>query len=188
MAGECLRFARTAVDPTNKALLLDMAHVWVSPGQASARPCPNHPWDICRLCTQWDRNQSGFGFGSPHHSNGAIAPSLRMAPPNLIKGAYTRRRTQGSMLQLSSSLGRALPSAKRAPFPSFITPCLATLRGSVPNGGSYLHELKFDRYRIQAHLREGRVTLYTRSGFDWTKRFATIAADVARQPGERPSA
>jgi hypothetical protein len=29
IAAECLRFAQTAVDPTNKALLLDMAHVWV---------------------------------------------------------------------------------------------------------------------------------------------------------------
>jgi bifunctional non-homologous end joining protein LigD len=43
-----------------------------------------------------------------------------------------------------------------------------------------VHELKLDGYRIQAHLHGGRVTLYTRSGFDWTSRFATIAADVAR--------
>jgi bifunctional non-homologous end joining protein LigD len=43
-----------------------------------------------------------------------------------------------------------------------------------------VHEVKLDGYRVQAHLRDGRVTLYTRSGFDWTNRFATIAADVAR--------
>jgi bifunctional non-homologous end joining protein LigD len=120
----------------------------------------------------------------PYHGIGSVAACLRMAPPNPIKGAYTHRRTQGSMLQLSSSLGRALPSAKAAPFPSFIEPCLATLRGSVPNGGAYVHELKFDGYRIQAHLHQGRVTLYTRSGFDWTKRFATVAADVALLPAE----
>jgi bifunctional non-homologous end joining protein LigD len=45
-----------------------------------------------------------------------------------------------------------------------------------------LHELKLDGYRIQAHLRDGRVTLYTRTGLDWTKRFPTIAADVGRLP------
>jgi ATP-dependent DNA ligase len=35
-------------------------------------------------------------------------------------------------------------------------------------------------YRIQAHLHDGRVSLYTRSGLDWTSRFPPIAADVAR--------
>jgi bifunctional non-homologous end joining protein LigD len=39
--------------------------------------------------------------------------------------------------------------------------------------------LKLDGYRIQAHLHEGRVTLYTRSGLNWTKRFPPIAADMA---------
>jgi bifunctional non-homologous end joining protein LigD len=73
-----------------------------------------------------------------------------------------------------------LPRAKSAAFPGFIPPCLATLRSSVPNGGAYVHELKLDGYRIQAHLHERRVTLYTRSGLDWTNRFTTIAADVAR--------
>jgi bifunctional non-homologous end joining protein LigD len=80
----------------------------------------------------------------------------------------------------ASSLARTLPAAKPAPFPGFIRPCLATLRSSVPNGGAYVHELKLDGYRIQAHLQDGRVALYTRSGLDWTNRFATIAADVAR--------
>jgi bifunctional non-homologous end joining protein LigD len=63
--------------------------------------------------------------------------------------------------------------------PGFIKPCLATLRSNVPNGGAYVHELKLDGYRIQAHLRDSRVSLYTRSGLDWTKRFPPIAADVA---------
>jgi bifunctional non-homologous end joining protein LigD len=52
----------------------------------------------------------------------------------------------------------------------------------VPNGGAYVHELKLDGYRIQAHLHDGRVSLYTRSGLDWTNRFPPIAADVARLP------
>jgi bifunctional non-homologous end joining protein LigD len=64
----------------------------------------------------------------------------------------------------------------------FIEPALATLRTKVPSGGGFVHELKFDGYRVQAHLQDGRVTVYTRSGFDWTNRFPTIAADVARLP------
>jgi bifunctional non-homologous end joining protein LigD len=89
-----------------------------------------------------------------------------------------------SVRQRSSSrfLARVLPDAKRASFPGFIEPCLASLRTSVPSGPGYVHEVKLDGYRIQAHLDNGRVTLYTRTGLDWTKRFPTIAADIARLP------
>jgi bifunctional non-homologous end joining protein LigD len=50
----------------------------------------------------------------------------------------------------------------------------------VPATAGVVHELKLDGYRLQAHLRDGQVTLYTRSGHDWTSRFHTIATDVAR--------
>jgi bifunctional non-homologous end joining protein LigD len=86
------------------------------------------------------------------------------------------------MRQPPSSLARSLPGARLAAFPDFIQPCLATLRSSVPNGQAYVHELKLDGYRIQTHLRDGRVSLYTRSGLDWANRFTPIAADVARLP------
>jgi bifunctional non-homologous end joining protein LigD len=77
------------------------------------------------------------------------------------------------------------PSTKSAPFPDFIEPCLATLRTKVPVGVGFVHEVKLDGYRVQAHVRDGRVTLYTRSGFDWTNRFATISADVAHLPAAK---
>jgi len=86
--------------------------------------------------------------------------------------------------QRSSSrfLARVLPGAKSTPFPNFIEPMLATLGSKVPSGPGYVHEVKLDGYRIQAHLNDGRVTLFTRSGLDWTKRFPTIAADIAHLP------
>src|SRR2546422_177132 len=89
-----------------------------------------------------------------------------------------------SARQRSSSrfLARVLPGAKPAPFPAFIAPCLASLRTKVPTARGFVHELKLDGYRIQAHLHDGRVTLYTRSGLDWTTRFPRIAADVAHLP------
>src|SRR6266702_1699085 len=82
----------------------------------------------------------------------------------------------------SRFLARVLPGAKPAPFPGFIAPCLASLRIKVPSSRGFVHELKLDGYRIQAHLHDGRVTLYTRSGLDWTTRFPWIAADVAHLP------
>jgi len=80
---------------------------------------------------------------------------------------------------------RVLLGAKPAPFPGFVAPCLALLRSKVPSARGFVHELKLDGYRVQAHLRDGRVTLYTRSGLDWTTRFPPIAAEMARLPAAK---
>jgi bifunctional non-homologous end joining protein LigD len=56
-------------------------------------------------------------------------------------------------------------------------------RRSPPRARSCpIHEAK---YRLQVHLRDGAPTLYTRSGFDWTNRFPTVASDVTRLPAGR---
>ncbi|WP_425106357.1 DNA ligase D [Ancylobacter sp.] len=79
------------------------------------------------------------------------------------------------------------PPAKTAtslePLPAFIEPQLATLVAKAPVGKSWIHEIKFDGYRLQARLDKsakgkGRVKLLTRSGLDWTPRFgpALVAA------------
>jgi bifunctional non-homologous end joining protein LigD len=65
--------------------------------------------------------------------------------------------------------------AKRAPYPGFITPCDPTLRDRAPEGSQWLHEIKIDGYRAQLHIRGGRVSVYSRSGYDWTAQFRQIA-------------
>jgi bifunctional non-homologous end joining protein LigD len=92
------------------------------------------------------------------------------------------RVTSSRQRSLSRFLARVLPAVKPGPFPGFIEPMLATLGSKVPTGAGYVHEVKLDGYRIQAHLHDGLVTLFTRSGLDWTKRFPTTAADIARLP------
>jgi bifunctional non-homologous end joining protein LigD len=94
-------------------------------------------------------------------------------------------RVASSRLHSSRSLARALPGVKVASFPAFIQPCLALARNEVPTARGLVHELKLDGYRVQAHIRDGRVRLYTRGGFDWTNRFATIVADMTRLPAAK---
>jgi bifunctional non-homologous end joining protein LigD len=86
---------------------------------------------------------------------------------------------------MSRFLARVLHSAKPSPFPGFIKPCLATQRDEVTSARGFVHELKLDGYRIQAHLRDGQVTLYTRTGLDWSNRFPAIAAELARLPADK---
>jgi bifunctional non-homologous end joining protein LigD len=85
----------------------------------------------------------------------------------------------------SSSLARVLPGAKLVPFPAFIPPCLALARNKVATARGLVHELKLDGYRVQAHIHHGRVRLYTRSGLEWTNRFATIVAGMTRLPAAK---
>jgi bifunctional non-homologous end joining protein LigD len=59
--------------------------------------------------------------------------------------------------------------------PGFIKPQLATLKSRAPKGDQWLHEIKYDGYRIQVHLNRGRKKVFTRNGLDWTKRFSVIA-------------
>ena len=66
--------------------------------------------------------------------------------------------------------------------PAFVQPCLATLGDKPPDSDSWIHEIKFDGYRIQARLDRGKVKLLTRKGLDWTQKFPTIASAVAKLP------
>src|SRR5215203_2711312 len=65
--------------------------------------------------------------------------------------------------------------------PGFIKPQLATLKSMAPKGDQWLHEIKYDGYRVQVHLNKGRKKVFTRTGLDWTKRFTEIAGalDIA---------
>jgi bifunctional non-homologous end joining protein LigD len=59
--------------------------------------------------------------------------------------------------------------------PGFIRPQLAILKTKAPKGDQWLHEIKYDGYRVQVHVNGGRKKVYTRNGLDWTKRFSVIA-------------
>ena len=66
----------------------------------------------------------------------------------------------------------------KAPFPGFIEPALATSIDKVPTGERWIHEIKFDGYRVQVHLANEAVKVFTRRGNDWTNRFKKIADDA----------
>jgi bifunctional non-homologous end joining protein LigD len=65
--------------------------------------------------------------------------------------------------------------AASAAMPGFIKPQLATLKAKAPVGSQWLHEIKFDGYRMQFHVDAGRKRAFTRNGHDWVKRFSVIA-------------
>jgi bifunctional non-homologous end joining protein LigD len=66
----------------------------------------------------------------------------------------------------------------KAPYPGFVEPALARSVDKVPAGERWVHEIKFDGYRVQVHLRDAAVKVFTRRGHDWTNRFGKIASDA----------
>jgi bifunctional non-homologous end joining protein LigD len=66
----------------------------------------------------------------------------------------------------------------KAPLPGFVQPALATSIGKVPSGDRWIHEIKFDGYRVQVHVANEAVQIFTRRGHDWTHRFKKVAHDA----------
>ena len=95
----------------------------------------------------------------------AAAPTQAATSQSVKMSAASTR--QALAPQLSPS---PLKGAKKAQLPDFVAPMQATA-GAAPSGKDWVHEIKFDGYRIQARVEAGRVRLLSRGGLDWTKKF-----------------
>ena len=71
--------------------------------------------------------------------------------------------------------------------PGTFAPQLAMLVKAAPTGDAWLHELKYDGYRIGCHMQGGQATLLSRSGKDWTAAFPEVVAAAQKLLGKRPA-
>ena len=72
--------------------------------------------------------------------------------------------------------------ARKAPFPANLVPQMATLVDDVPAGADWIHEIKYDGYRLVVLLRDGTARLITRNGNDWSDRFPETCAALSSLP------
>ncbi|MDR3408507.1 MAG: DNA ligase D [Methylovirgula sp.] len=114
--------------------------------------------------------------GSPRARAMASVESVRSGPLLEKRAASSTKRVP---------FGFSPPKgAKRKALPDFIPPMLPTLVATPPSGAQWVHEVKFDGYRIEAVAKAGKVKLRTRTGLDWTDRFPTVAGALAQLPVE----
>lgn len=110
------------------------------------------------------------------------APDILTERPESVKTGRLIEEVAGEKPGWSSKTGKLpngqqqskvpLPAnARKAAWPGFIVPALATLAPIPPVGEKWLHEIKFDGYRVQAHIQNSNIILFTRSGLDWTEKF-----------------
>src|SRR5438132_12046043 len=74
------------------------------------------------------------------------------------------------------------PRDDPAGLPSWVKPQLCRLVNAPPQGSEWLREIKYDGYRMHARLDRGRVSLLTRTGLDWTRKYQSIAAALSPLP------
>ena len=74
---------------------------------------------------------------------------------------------------------RAVWHARASELPATVPLSLATLVPEPPDGDAWLHEVKYDGYRIAARVAGRDVRLLSRNGKDWTERFAAVAGTLA---------
>jgi bifunctional non-homologous end joining protein LigD len=77
--------------------------------------------------------------------------------------------------------GRAKKKPAKAP-PAFEEPQLATLVDEVPPGDSWIHEYKYDGYRLLLAVGDGVATAWTRNGKDWSDKFNALVKAAAKLP------
>lgn len=95
-----------------------------------------------------------------------------------LKGAKGAVFTKKMAAAAAHNKQAAKPKTKGKP-PKFRPLQLATLVDAVPVGNGWFHEIKYDGYRAEVAAAGNDVRVYTRSGLDWTDKFAPLACHIA---------
>lgn len=115
--------------------------------------------------------------GEPYKRGKMYSPNAKAAKPLKRKAAATATKWKEAA-KTSPAKKPDLTGAPRAKA-RFVAPQLAQLVDVPPSGDNWIHEIKFDGYRIIAVVKSGKVALWTRNQKDWTHKYRRIAEAVA---------
>ena len=111
------------------------------------------------------------------HSNRSVKENVRAGAVPARKAAVKKP----AAARAKTAAGPAdAPGAVAAALPAKLAPALATLVKSSPPGEDWIHEVKYDGYRMVCRLDNRAVRIYSRSGNEWTAKFPALAASVER--------
>ena len=128
-------------------------------------------------------NSQGKKNSKPQAKVTSTAKSEPKPPPR--PAARRKSRAKPAAMAAARKRSAAAPQGGGSGrLPGFIPPSLAALHDAAPSGADWIHEIKFDGYRIEARLDRGKVKLLTRKALDWTHRFKRIADALAALPAE----
>ena len=139
------------------------------------------------------RTMADIAAGKGRGPSPFILATKHQAPPDAIwnsnKGSAAELRTAGAAGEKpASKTARSEASSRKRKsrgsdlMPEFVAPELCKLIDRPPSGAGWVHEVKFDGYRIQARVENGQPVLRTRKGLNWTAKFGAIARAGASLP------
>ncbi len=145
--------------------------VWHSNRAADDQPEAKKPMKIAKSSRK------------PAAKKAASGGTKSKAVPKRRKAAKKATAKKSKKRKRAADLS-VIAGARKHAMPGFVPPSLATLSTSAPDSRDWLHEIKFDGYRMQACVSGGRVTLKTRTGLDWTDRFPAVAEALKLVPAK----
>ena len=110
---------------------------------------------------RYPRGAAGVGQDRTVDRRGRRRTARMVVEDRTDRPIRRRRRRQAERRRVEAARRRIRPKsrARQGAMPGFVEPMLATLAKSPPGGERWLHEIKFDGYRLQARIEDGRVTL-----------------------------
>lgn len=123
------------------------------------------------------KSPTPFMMKKPHAKPDAVWDSSHGVAADARRGKTSRGPNR-----LAKKVAHKAKGAKQSDVPSFVAPQLCTSVDRPTAAKGWAHEIKFDGYRMQMRIADGRVTLKTRKSFDWTERFQSIADAASGLP------
>lgn len=124
------------------------------------------------------------------HSNRSVAANVRGGA--LIQANAKKSQKKSATRARGAARSRTTPNgegagdlspasaegAKKARLPATLAPTLATLVAAAPPGDDWIHEVKFDGYRMVCRIDHGEVHVYSRNGKNWTNALPSVVASL----------
>ena len=114
------------------------------------------------------------------HSNRGSAAELLAA--NITSAVHPKAAEASAESAKPATAKKSQSRGRKTPMPEFIVPQFSKAVDRPPAGAGWVHEIKFDGYRIQMRIEGGKVTLRTRKGLDWTRKFIVLVGAAAELP------
>ena len=122
------------------------------------------------------------GAAAVWNSNKGAAADARANGPASQSKKPARSAESGKVAARKPAPAASKARAIKADMPRFVAPQLCETATRPPSSDGWVHEIKFDGYRVQMRVESGKAVLRTRTSLDWTKKFQDIADAVAKFP------
>jgi bifunctional non-homologous end joining protein LigD len=116
------------------------------------------------------------------HSNRKKANGKAAEPPAMAKAGAKQKAVAKRKAKTVAPNPAKVKGARKTRAPRKVAPQLATLSEDAPEDSGWLSEIKFDGYRMVAHVDNGDVSIFSRNGIDWSNKLPELAASLAQLP------